>query len=87
MRGKYRDVILPMFVLRRLDCLLEPHLDNDDVEAFFDDLTECEIKDKYEREADKLASETLIPENEWKSVRLSTKSLPKTVIGLPKNSA
>jgi len=21
MRGKYRDVILPMFVLRRLDCL------------------------------------------------------------------
>ena len=23
-RGKYRDVILPMFVLRRLDCLLEP---------------------------------------------------------------
>ena len=22
--GKYRDVILPMFVLRRLDCLLEP---------------------------------------------------------------
>ncbi len=23
-RGKYRDIILPMFVLRRLDCLLEP---------------------------------------------------------------
>jgi type I restriction enzyme M protein len=23
-RGKYRDVILPMFVLRRIDCLLEP---------------------------------------------------------------
>ena len=23
-RGKYRDVILPMFVQRRLDCLLEP---------------------------------------------------------------
>lgn len=23
-RGKYRDVILPMFVRRRLDCLLEP---------------------------------------------------------------
>jgi type I restriction enzyme M protein len=22
-RGKYRDVILPMFVLQRLDCLLE----------------------------------------------------------------
>ena len=26
-RGKYRDVILPMFVLRRLDCLLEPSKD------------------------------------------------------------
>ncbi|MBJ2179523.1 SAM-dependent DNA methyltransferase [Pseudomonas veronii] len=26
-RGKYRDVILPMFVLRRLDCLLEPTKD------------------------------------------------------------
>ncbi|GLT21355.1 type I restriction-modification system subunit M N-terminal domain-containing protein [Zoogloea oryzae] len=23
-RGKYRDVILPMFILRRLDCGLEP---------------------------------------------------------------
>ena len=56
------------------------HLDKDDVEAFFDDLTACERKDKYESEADKLASETLIPENEWKSVRLSTKSLSKTVL-------
>lgn len=27
-RGKYRDVILPMFVLRRLDCLLEPTKEN-----------------------------------------------------------
>ncbi|WP_146121811.1 type I restriction-modification system subunit M N-terminal domain-containing protein, partial [Haemophilus influenzae] len=26
-RGKYRDVILPMFVLRRLDTLLEPSKD------------------------------------------------------------
>ncbi|MEA3548197.1 MAG: class I SAM-dependent DNA methyltransferase [Thermodesulfobacteriota bacterium] len=26
-RGKYRDVILPMFILRRLDCLLEPRKD------------------------------------------------------------
>src|SRR5437773_82409 len=26
-RGKYRDVILPMTVLRRLDCLLEPTKD------------------------------------------------------------
>lgn len=27
-RGKYRVVILPMFVLRRLDCLLEPTKDS-----------------------------------------------------------
>ena len=27
-RGKYRDVILPMFVLRRLDCLLEETKEN-----------------------------------------------------------
>src|SRR5208282_4294755 len=27
-RGKYRDVILPMTVLRRLDCLLEPKKDD-----------------------------------------------------------
>ena len=27
-RGKYRDVILPMVVLRRLDTLLEPSKDN-----------------------------------------------------------
>jgi type I restriction enzyme M protein len=26
-RGKYRDVILPMIVLRRIDCLLEPSKD------------------------------------------------------------
>lgn len=26
--GKYRDVILPMFLLRRLDCLLEPSKDH-----------------------------------------------------------
>ena len=56
------------------------HLDKDDVEAFFDDLTEFKRKDKYESEADRLASETLIPENEWKSVQLLTKSLPKTVM-------
>jgi len=24
-RGKYRDVILPMTVIRRIDALLEPH--------------------------------------------------------------
>jgi HTH-type transcriptional regulator / antitoxin HigA len=55
------------------------HLDRDDIETFFDDLTEGVKEDKYEKEANKLASEALIPEKDWKAVRLSTKSLPKSV--------
>lgn len=34
-RGKYRDVILPMFVLRRLDCLLESTKDDVMAEVLF----------------------------------------------------
>lgn len=34
-RGKYRDVILPMFVLRRLDCLLEPSKETVEEEVKF----------------------------------------------------
>lgn len=56
------------------------HLDKGDVEAFFDDLTEDGKKDKCEREADKLASDALIPETEWKTARLTKKSQPWTVI-------
>ena len=55
------------------------HLDQDGIEGFFDDLTEGSKKDRYEKQADKLASETLIPEKEWKAARLSNKSLPDSV--------
>ena len=55
------------------------HLDTDDREAFFDDLTEDGKKDKVEKEADKMATEALIPEKEWKAARLSTRSLPVSV--------
>lgn len=50
-RGKYRDVILPMVVLRRLDSLLEPTKDKvlEEVafqtEAGFDDVDEDGLKD------------------------------------------
>ena len=54
------------------------HLDK--LEAFFDDLSDNGKKDKSEREADKLASEALIPETEWKTARLSRKSPPGSVL-------
>ncbi len=51
-RGKYRDVILPMVVLRRLDALLEPTKQDvfDELafqrdEAGFTDLDESGLKD------------------------------------------
>jgi HTH-type transcriptional regulator/antitoxin HigA len=58
------------------------HLDKGDVEAFFDDLTEDGKKDKCEKEADKLASDALIPETDWKTARLTKKSPPWSVIAL-----
>ncbi|MFH0727146.1 MAG: ImmA/IrrE family metallo-endopeptidase [Pseudomonadota bacterium] len=56
------------------------HLDRDGIEAFFDDLTEAGNQDKYEKDADKLASDTLIPEKDWKAVKLSKRSLPESVV-------
>jgi len=56
------------------------HLDKDGVEAFFDDLTEGSKKDKCEKEADKLATEALIPEAEWKAAKLTKKSPPGAVL-------
>jgi HTH-type transcriptional regulator/antitoxin HigA len=50
------------------------HLDKDGVEAFFDDLSDDGKKDKCEKEADKLASEGLIPESDWKAARLTKHS-------------
>ena len=50
------------------------HLDQDDVDAFFDDLTVDGQKDKCENDADQFASEALIPEAEWKAAKLTPKS-------------
>ena len=55
------------------------HLDKPGVEAFFDDLSKSG-KNKCEREADKLASNTLIPDAVWKTARLTKKTPPMSVL-------
>lgn len=56
------------------------HLDKEDVEVFFDDLTEGGKQDQWEQEADKLASETLIPESAWNAAKLTHKSPSSAVL-------
>lgn len=55
------------------------HLEMDEVEVFFDDLME-RGKDKCEKEADRLASESLIPEKAWKAARLFKKDHPAHIV-------
>jgi HTH-type transcriptional regulator/antitoxin HigA len=45
------------------------HLDNGDVDVFFDDITKIS-KDRREKEADELASDALIPKELWKAAKL-----------------
>lgn len=56
------------------------HLYHADIDAFFDDLTDDGRKDKCEKEADKLASEALIPESDWKAARLKKNSPTRSVL-------
>lgn len=56
------------------------HLDKEDVEVFFDDLTEGGKQDQWEQEADKLASETLIPAKAWKEAKLTNRSPSSAVL-------
>lgn len=55
------------------------HLDQGGIEAFFDDLTKTG-KDKCEKEADALASETLIPQEHWKAAKLLRNTTSATVV-------
>ena len=59
------------------------HLDQDNIQAFFDDLSEGG-KDECEREADALASDALISDTAWKSARLSTASQPSEILAFAK---
>src|SRR5262249_23258507 len=54
------------------------HLDKNGVEAFFDDLAKNGT-DRCEREADKLASEALIPGKMWAESGLAEKHTPEAV--------
>ncbi len=56
------------------------HLDQDGMDVFFDDMTEEGGKDKCEKDADKLASEALISEAEWKAAQLTNKSSSGSVL-------
>ncbi|WP_287130243.1 ImmA/IrrE family metallo-endopeptidase [Candidatus Cyanaurora vandensis] len=55
------------------------HLDQDDVEAFFDDVSQAGT-DRYENEADALASESLIPAQLWESAQLTKHSSSESVV-------
>ena len=54
------------------------HMDKDGVDFFVDDLTETS-KDKCEKEADALASESLIPTKEWKAKRFQKNTSPASI--------
>ena len=56
------------------------HLDTQDVDVFFDDLSAEGKRDRCEKEADKLASQGLIPDAAWKAARLTPHSPPGTVV-------
>jgi HTH-type transcriptional regulator/antitoxin HigA len=56
------------------------HLYKGDVEVFFDDLAEGGVQDQWEQEADRLASDALIPESVWKAAKLTSKSSSSAVL-------
>jgi len=56
------------------------HLFDNDVETFFDDLTTDGKKDKFEKEADQLAADALIPPKSWKAARLTKKSNAEKIV-------
>jgi HTH-type transcriptional regulator/antitoxin HigA len=56
------------------------HLDQAEVDVFFDDLADGSNKDKCEKEADKLAGDALLPEDEWKAARLRKNSSAADVL-------
>lgn len=61
------------------------HLDQGDVEAFFDDLSKTGTS-QCEKEADELAAQTLIAPDRWKGARLNRNSTPDSVIRFAEQS-
>lgn len=57
------------------------HLDQGEVETFFDDVSQVGMdEDDYEKEADILASESLIPKALWESAQLTKRSSSLSVV-------
>ena len=56
------------------------HLYDSGMDAFFDDLTNDNTKDLCEREADNLASNALIPEDDWKAAGIKRNSPSASVV-------
>ncbi len=54
------------------------HLENDEDQSFFDDL-QATGTSSIEKEADHLASESMIPTNLWRAAKLTTDPAPKKV--------
>lgn len=55
------------------------HLGGGNTDAYFDDL-KTGAKDAKEREADRLAVDTLIPPNEWRAAKLGPRSSPADIV-------
>jgi HTH-type transcriptional regulator/antitoxin HigA len=55
------------------------HLDGGDIDVFFDDITMAS-KNQLEKEADELASEALIPKEQWKAAKLRWNTPPANVV-------
>ena len=55
------------------------HLDDDEIDVFFDDITKTS-KDRREKEADELATEALIPTDLWKAAKLRRNTPPVNVM-------
>lgn len=55
------------------------HLDGGDIDVFFDDITKAS-KNQLEKEADELASEALIPKEQWKAAKLRWNTPPANVV-------
>lgn len=56
------------------------HLYQSDMETFFDDLSNDQSKDQCEEEADAMATEALIPPDDWKQARLRRNSPADSVV-------
>lgn len=56
------------------------HLYESDMDAFFDDMSRIDRRDRLEKQADQFASDALIPPKDWKAAGLKKSSPPRTIL-------